>query len=479
MDASLLTTADFPRAAREDWLRLARKAIGDADFDAALVSSTDDSLRVEPLVGRRAGAMRLLRANPDLPWLPVQRVDDPDPARANAQAREDIAGGAAGLSIVFEGAPNAFGFGLPATPEALTSALDGISLSDTHVRIDVHPSNRASVDWLMAVLASRRTNPSRLRLAFGIDPAALFAGTGRLRMSLEALRASMPQSLAHFFAMGVPGVLLEADGRVYHNAGATEAQELGAALATAVMHLRMFEDARQPLVYAAPHVGFALSLDQDQFLGIAKLRALRKLWLRVQEACRIEPSAASIHAETSWRMMTLKDPETNILRTTIACFAASAGGADTVAVLPYTIAHGLPDGFARRIARNTQIVLADESHVGFVADPGAGSGGIEALTDGLCEAAWTEFQRLEAEGGILESLAAGRLQARIAAAAATRAAAVAAGARPIVGTTLFPAARERPVSVLATDRQPGPADGAVHCAPLPQLRLDEPAGPAR
>src|SRR5690606_27027186 len=116
-----------------------------------------------------------------------------------------------------------------------------------------------------------------LKLAFGIDPAANFAGTGRLRMSLDALRASMPQSLAHFFALGVPGVLLEADGRVFHNAGATEAQELGAMLASAVSHLRMFEEARQPLVYAAPHVGFAISLDQDQFLGIAKLRALRKL----------------------------------------------------------------------------------------------------------------------------------------------------------------------------------------------------------
>ena len=127
-------------------------------------------------------------------------------------------------------------------------------------------------------------------------------------MSIEALQASMPQSLAHFFAMGVPGVLLEADGRVFHNAGATEAQELGIMLASAVSHLRLFEEARQPLVYAAPHIGFALSVDQDQFLSMAKIRALRRLWARVQEACSIPPPPATIHAETSFRMMTAQGP---------------------------------------------------------------------------------------------------------------------------------------------------------------------------
>ncbi|TIV91248.1 MAG: methylmalonyl-CoA mutase, partial [Mesorhizobium sp.] len=164
-----------------------------------------------------------------------------------------------------------------------------------------------------------------LNLSFGIDPAAIFAGTGRLRTSIEALQESMPQSLAHFFSMGVPGVLLEADGRVFHNAGATEAQELGTMMASVVSYLRMFEKARQPLVYAAPYIGFALSVDQDQFLSMAKVRALRKLWARIQEACSIPASTASIHAETSYRMMTMADPETNILRTAIAAFAAATG----------------------------------------------------------------------------------------------------------------------------------------------------------
>ena len=128
-----------------------------------------------------------------------------------------------------------------------------------HIRLDVHPASRASVDWLVALLGKRRADPAKLSVSFGIDPAAAFAGNGRLRMSIEALQASMPQSLAHFFVLGLPGILLEGDGRVFHNAGATEAQELGIALASAVSHLRMFEEARQALVYAAPHIGFSLS----------------------------------------------------------------------------------------------------------------------------------------------------------------------------------------------------------------------------
>ena len=473
MDGPLLRTAAFPQVAYDDWLKLARKAIGDAEFDAALVSATDDGSRIDPLYQRVRDPMPVLRAEPDQPWSIVQRVDDPDPVRANRQALDDLANGATGLSIVFEGAPNAFGYGLPATPEALAQALDGVSFATTHIRIDVHPNGRASVDWLMRVLGSKRTDPAKLKIALGIDPAALFAGTGRLRMSIEALQASMPQSLAHFFALGMPGVLLEADGRVYHNAGATEAQELGAMLATAVAHLRMFQEARQPLLYAAPHIGFAVGIDQDQLIGMAKLRALRKLWARVQEACSIAPSIASLHAETSFRMMTAKDPETNILRTAIACFAAATGGADSISILPFTLAHGLPDAFARRVARNTQLVLGGESHVGFVADPGAGSGGVEALTEALCAAGWAEFQAIEAEGGIMVSLAEGRLQARIGAARRRRLEDYADGRRSIVGTTLFPAPTERPLATLDAERRPVPQDGVVFCEQLAASRIDE------
>ncbi|CAN7424518.1 methylmalonyl-CoA mutase subunit beta [Mesorhizobium sp. LjNodule214] len=477
MGAGALTMdVDLPNAERQRWLALAEKALAGGSFEDKLVSHSDDGIRIEPLYERSIAAEPLVRANPRAPWIVSQRIDDPDIGRAKAQALEDVAQGATGLSLVFEGAPNAFGYGLPRTAEALETVLDGVPLNHIQIRIDAHPWSRAVADWLVAFLGKRRSDPAKLNLSFGIDPAAIFAGTGRLRMSIEALQASMPQSLAHFFSMGVPGVLLEADGRVFHNAGATEAQELGTMLASAVSYLRMFEQARQPLVYAAPHIGFALSVDQDQFLSMAKVRALRRLWARIQEACSIPASTASIHAETSYRMMTAADPETNILRTAIAGFAAAAGGADSISVLPHTIAHGLPAGFARRVARNTQLIMANESHIDHVADPASGSGAVEALTADLCAAAWEEFQRIEAEGGVLVSLQQGYIQNRVQTASAKRNAAYRAGERAIVGTTLFRSGTERPVETLPAERRPALTEGVAVCEPLFPVRIDQSIG---
>ncbi|MER8957810.1 methylmalonyl-CoA mutase subunit beta [Mesorhizobium sp. M0701] len=477
MGAGALTQdAELPNVDRQRWLALAEKALAGGSFEEKLVSHTDDAIRIEPLYERSVTAEPVVRAKPGSPWIVSQRIDDPDIGRANAQALEDVAQGATGLSLVFEGAPNAFGYGLPRTAEALEGVLDGVPLNRIQIRIDAHPWSRAVADWLVAFLTKRRSDPAKLNLSFGIDPAAIFAGTGRLRMSIEALQASMPQSLAHFFSMGVPGVLLEADGRVFHNAGATEAQELGTMLASAVSYLRLFEKARQPLVYAAPHIGFALSVDQDQFVSTAKVRALRRLWARVQEACSIPPSTASIHAETSFRMMTTAEPETNVLRTTIAAFAAAAGGADSIAILPHTIAHGLPAGFARRVARNAQLIMANESHIDHVADPVCGSGAVEALTAELCAAAWQEFQQIEAEGGVLTSLEQGHIQRRVQAASARRNTVYQAGERAIVGTTLHPSKTERPVETLAAERRPAFTEGVAVCEPLFPIRIDQSIG---
>jgi methylmalonyl-CoA mutase len=208
---------------------------------------------------------------------------------------------------------------------------------------------------------------------------------------------------------------------------------------------------------------------------MAKFRAMRKLWRRVEDACGLAPKPALIAAETAWRMMARRDPYVNMLRTTIAVAAAALGGADSVAVLPHTAALGLPDAFARRVARNTQLVLLEESNLFRVADPAAGSGAIEDFTEQLCHAAWDLFQQIERSGGAAAALESGLIQEKIAAVRNKRLSAVAHGRDPLTGVSLFPNLHDAPVSVLqaapvATAEESGPQ----RCTLLPRIRLAEP-----
>src|SRR4029077_5138705 len=160
---------------------------------------------------------------------------------------------------------------------------------------------------------------------------------------------------------------------------------------------------------------FRLAVDADQFLSIAKLRALRLLWARVEEGCGLTPQPVFVSATTGWRMLTQRDPWVNLLRATVAVFSAGLGGADAVTVLAFTAALGLPDRFARRLARNTQLILLEEANLAKVADPAAGTGAMEDLTTKLCDAAWKLFQEIEATGGVVAALEAGLIQRKVAA----------------------------------------------------------------
>ncbi len=275
---------------------------------------------------------------------------------------------------------------------------------------------------------------------------------------------------------GFTGPFAAADARVIHNAGGSEAQELAFALASALAYLRALETHGVSLDDARRMIFFRLSADADQFLTIAKFRAIRKLWARVEEACGLAPRPAFVSAETAWRMMTQRDPNVNMLRVTIAAFAAGLGGADAVTVLPFTCALGLPDEFARRIARNTQLILLEESNLAKVADPAAGSGGIENLTDQLCAASWKIFQEIEAAGGAATALEADLIQTKVADVRKAREAAVATRKDALTGTSGFPDLSEAPVAIL--DVEPLAAaptgDAVVVFTALPSARLAEP-----
>jgi methylmalonyl-CoA mutase len=447
-----------PEPPFQTWRRLVDKGLKARPF-SSLRSRTRDGIIIEPLYPPRPDANPL----PSLgarAWAIVQIMDDGHPERANEQAAADLQGGATGLSLRFAGSPLAPSIGLPATAESLSMALDGVDLARVAIRLDPHPLAATLADWLAGLTARRAIAPELTDIAFGLDPvAAELSGCTAMDNA-----SALTHAFASLRSAGFRGPIVELDARPFHETGASEAQELAAVLSSAAWWLRAFDGIGIAPEAALAFMGASLSVDHDQFVSIAKTRALRLLWARLAELCETPSPRLRIHAETSRRMMAAAAPHTNLVRITIAAFAAGVGGADSIAVMPYSAPLGPPDAAARALARNTQHLLMDESHVHKITDPAAGSGLVEALTDGLAEHAWAEFQQVEREGGILESLRSGDFPARIATAREALQRGVAEGAIPLVGATIF-----------RTPDEPAPArlptGGAI--AGLAPVRLED------
>jgi methylmalonyl-CoA mutase len=464
----LSLAADFPQATREQWLKLVEGVLKGADFQKKLVSHSHDGIAIQPLYPKAEGSVPIAREQAGR-WRVSQRVDHPDPARANELALLDLEGGADALTLVTRKAPAARGFGVAINSiEDLDRALDGVMLDLIHLRVDAGGHGRQMAALVLALAERRGHKLSDLSLDLGLDPIGATASMGRMSASWDVMAQRMGDTLDHLTGQGFAGRAFVADGRVYHEAGASEAQELAAVVGTGLAYLRALEAQGHSLDAARQTLSFLLVADADAFLSVAKFRALRRLWARVEQACGLDPEPIRLHAETAWRMTTRRDPWVNLLRTTVAAFSAGIGGADAVTVLPFTSALGLPDAFARRIARNTQLILLDEVNLARVSDPAAGAGGFEALTDALCEKAWGLFQEIEHEGGILESLKGERLQGRIATVRAQREKAVATRKEPITGTSEFPSINEADVAVLLPmpAAESSPASAPVPSSPI-------------
>ncbi len=461
--------AAFPPIEEARWRELATAALKGAPFEK-LIARTYDGAAIQPLYPRAAAAaVQPARAHAGA-WTILGRVDATDPAQANALALTDLENGAAGLQIAFAGSEGACGFGVEASEAALARALDGVYLdAGAPIEVDAPGHGRDAALALAKLIDARKVDPKRTVVSFGLDPIGAIA-RGAIRASFTDIAPHMVETARTLAAAGFDGPFCVADSRCVHAAGGAEAQELAFAVATALAYLRTLESAGMRLDVARNAISFRLAVDADEFLGVAKLRALRRLWARMQEACGLSPAPALIHAETAWRMMTRRDPHMNMLRATVAVFAAAIGGADRISVLPFTQAIGLPDEFARRVARNTQLVLLEESNLDKVADPTAGAGGFETLTEVLCEKAWDLLGKSEKAGGIAAQLASGAFQSDVAAAAAERAKNVARRKDALTGASEFPNIAEKPADVLAPlpGAQPAPK-GA-----LAPRRLSEP-----
>ncbi|GHH49806.1 methylmalonyl-CoA mutase small subunit [Streptomyces candidus] len=479
-DDGLSLAAEFPDATHEQWQRLVEgvlrksgKDVTGAAAENALSTSLDDGLTTRPLYTADVPA-RAEHGGPGLPgfapftrgssaagataaggWDVRQRHERPDPARANEAVLADLENGVSSLWLAVGAA------GLPVS--GLEQALDGVYLDLASVALDAGAEFEPAARELLRLYEVRGVEPEEARGNLGADPLGHAARTGvsdpSLARSAVALAGLTSRQFPHVRALVV-------DALPYHEAGASAAQELGCSLATGVAYLRDLTSSGMDVDAACGQLEFRYAATADQFLTIAKLRAARRLWARVGEVCGAAGAAGQRqHAVTSSVMMTRRDPWVNMLRTTIACMAAGVGGADAVTVLPFDRAVGLPDAFARRIARNTSTILVEESHLSRVVDPAGGSWYVEQLTDELAAAAWAWFQEIEQAGGQADALASGLVGERIAAAWEKRRKSLATRREPITGVSEFPLLAERIV-----DRDPAPA---APSGGLPRVRRDE------
>ncbi|WP_157961613.1 methylmalonyl-CoA mutase family protein [Acuticoccus kandeliae] len=382
-------------------------------------------------------------------WDVVQRVDDD--SIAAAQAREDLENGATGLSLVFAGAPGAFGRGLTVNSVAeLDARLDGVLLDLVPISVEAGGRAVEALTLLLALAETRATAPQLIHA--GIDPIGAFAASGTMPRP-ETVFPRLARAFTAIADLVPSGTILCADGRIVAEAGATPAEELAFALASAAATMRALDAEGVGPERTLPRFQVALTATVDQFATMAKLRAARRLFALLGEACGVA-ARVHLHATTAARMLSMSDPQTNLLRLTIAAFAAGTGGADSVTVLPFD---GVGSPFARRMSRNIQSLLLEESHVAAIADPGAGSGAIEAYTDAIGEEAWALFQAHE-KAGLIEEIASGALAERVVQSAAAAQDALKAGKATIIGVTRHPPADPTPIP----DATPvAPPEGSV------------------
>jgi len=465
----MTVTPPFGAASRDQWVALALKSAGIGDL-RELTTRTLDGIAIEPLYsGGDAPDPVPISGFPTSPPAIRPLVAAPTPAAASAAIRDEIAGGASEILLQIE-APGMAGVRVRRASD-FERIFKGTDLGGLAIHLRHASRGRTHhAGHLRALYDSRGTPADGRRGGFGFDPLGA-AASGALAMRSGSSEREVRRGAALVLA-GIGGVpaygAFRASGVPYHEAGASEAQELAALLATATAYLRACDGCGVAPEHAAPRIELELAADCDVFLTIAKLRAARLVWARLGEECGFA-SAARLAAQTSARMTCASDPESNIVRAGLAALAAGVGGADAITVLAFTHPLGPPDAGARRIARHTGLILALEARIGEVADAAAGAWALECLTDALCRAAWDRFTAIEAQGGMSEALRSGSLRGEIARSRAALAREIAEGRRVLVGRRRQVAQRTIPPSP-GPWREPPPATRSI--PPLRPVRLE-------
>ena len=472
---------EFAAASADDWRRAVADSLGGRRLEDLLLEVCD-GVAVRPLYTADDLPAGQARAVPRAAagWKACQRCDHPDPAETGRWIADAAQRGVDGAWLVFDAAARR---GLVASdPGSAALAVDGFVLSaagELGPVLEAIDAARAEafldgggngIALAAAVLAARQLRgpaPDGLSGGLGWDPLGALAGDGELPYGLERSLELLADATLWADRRGPSLRAASVSTLPYHMAGATPVQELAGAIGTGVEYLRRMTASGAELETACSRLVFVVPIGRDLPVGIAALRALRVMWSRVVEASGGGPAArvATIHAVTPPRGLTRRDPWVNMLRATAGAFAAVAGGADILTVLPFDTALGHPDAFGRRIAANLHAILREESHLGRVLDLAGGSYAVERLTRDLAEAGWAAFQAIERAGGMAAALLGGGLHRELAAAARRQAEDLAGGRTPITGVSSHPDPNERPLERPTTGRADVLAAAASRPAP--------------
>ncbi len=443
--------ADFSVPDRETWAALVEKTLKGGPAES-LTWLNPDGLPVEALYTRaptQPDAVRFTSHDGQAEgrWDLRTVVDHPDPDVANDRALQDLENGASSLLLRLD--PSGEDGIAVGSPQDMGRLLAGVELDLAPVALDAGFAGPCAGEWLHVV---GRSAP-RARLALHMDPLSAFARTGASPGPIDSHVAEAARLAGRLRETYPAATLFLASGAVVHEAGGTAAQELAVMLAAALAYVRALDAAAVGPAEGLAVVTLGLVADAEYFDTVAKLRAARALWLRLCGGLGAR-LPARIEARSSRRMMSRLDPWVNLLRLTAAGFGAAVGGADAVVLEPFTQPLGRPTDFARRQARNAQLVLMEEAGLARVADPAGGAWFLEAQTDQLARAAWALFQGIEARGGLAQALQDGLIQGWVAKARDALAAELGSGGRKLVGTSVYRNPQEEAVAIDPID--PGP-----------------------
>jgi methylmalonyl-CoA mutase len=437
---------EFEVPSYEQWRREAEDLLKGASFDKRMFTPTVEGITLKPLYCREDIAD--LPGLSSLPGQPpfvrgqqavsgrcmiTQRFTADNPQQTNAALRHDLQRGLGG--IILE--PH-----LQTIDQAIR-VFDQIDPVAVPVIIDCGEHGLSSLAILVAAIRSRDLSAARLRGAIAADPVASLLTCGRLQMPLNDVLDQMAVMTAWGIEIAPSLGTIWVHGEVHHNAGASAVQELAATMATGLYYVRRMEQRGLVPETVLPRMRFSYGVGTAFFMEIAKLRAARLLWQRLLEAADVDPDDRTMwmHARSSETGLSRMDSHTNLLRVTTGALAAAVAGVDSIETAPFDLSGTNQGEFSRRLARNTQLVLADEVHLDTVTDPAGGCWYIEWLTHELARRGWELFQEIEQQGGILKAITGGWWQKQIAETATRRHQASAQRKTVLVGTSAYPAPR--------------------------------------